>query len=49
MKEFGAACSAFMDGLKDMERNNPIKLRMVNDQMMQLDRVFIIPGGLPDR
>ena len=49
VKEFVTSCSDFMESLKDMEKNNPIKLRMVNDQMMQLDRVFIIPGGLPDR
>ena len=49
VREFSSACSTFMEGLKGMERDDPIKMRMLNDQMMQLDRVFIIPAGLPDR
>ena len=49
IQEFSSAVNNFMDNLKDMEKNNPVELRMVNDQMMQLERVFIIPAGLPDR
>ena len=49
VKEFDKACSTYMYNLKSTEKKNPIRLRMINDQMMQLDRVFIIPAGLPDR
>merc|ERR1712060_601215 len=33
------------DSLKD----NPIKQRMISDQMMQVERVFVMDGGLPNR
>ena len=29
--------------------NDPIRLRMMNDQIMMLERVFILPRGLPGR
>lgn len=29
--------------------NNPFELRRVNDQMMQIDRAFLDPAGIPSR
>ena len=29
--------------------NEPLKLRMLNDQIMHLERVFLLPNGLPGR
>ena len=29
--------------------SDPFKLKMINDQMMQLERIFIMDGGLPER
>ena len=29
--------------------SDPIRLRMMNDQIMMLERVFILPKGLPGR
>jgi len=31
------------------ELQDPIKLRMLNDQIMNLERVWLLPQGLPDR
>ena len=28
---------------------DPFKLKMVNDQLMQMERVFLMDGGLPER
>jgi hypothetical protein len=49
VQDFGSAAQEYMDKLKSMERNDPMELRMINDQLMQLERVFIIPSGLPGR
>ena len=48
--EFKIASEAYMNMLKEKNdeiRNDPIKLRMINDQLMQMERVFIMDGGLP--
>jgi len=48
--EFETAASEFMAKLEDVKQShNPIELRMINDQMMQLERVFMMPAGLPGR
>ena len=50
IKEFETAASEFMDRLEGVRQShNPMELRMVNDQMMQLERVFLMPSGLPGR
>merc|ERR1719225_25987 len=39
-----------MARLEDVkESQNPLEHRIVNDQMMQLERVFLMPAGLPGR
>jgi hypothetical protein len=44
--EFETATSDFMgELLKVKERNNPLELRILNDQMMHLERVFLLPRG----
>ena len=48
--EFEMAASKFMAKLEDIKQShNPMELRMINDQMMQLERVFLMPAGLPGR
>ena len=48
--EFETAASEFMAKLEDVKQShNPMELRMINDQMMQLERVFMMPAGLPGR
>ena len=44
--EFEVATSDFMGEIKKVkERNNPLELRIMNDQMMHLERVFLLPRG----
>ena len=44
--EFETATSNFLgEILKVKERNNPLELRILNDQMMHLERVFLLPRG----
>ena len=44
--EFEMATSNFMGEIKKVkERNNPLELRIINDQMMHLERVFLLPRG----
>ena len=48
VKEFEANTKLYMENLKEIKKNNdPMKLRIANDQMMQLERVFNMPKGLP--
>ena len=50
INEFAKATDEFMDKLEDLKTSgDPMKLRIANDQLMQLERVFLMPAGLPDR
>lgn len=49
VKNFAQASKEYMAKLKTMEPSTPMELRMINDQLMQLERVFVIPEGLPGR
>jgi hypothetical protein len=50
INDFEKATSKFMSNLNKLkESNDPMKLRMANDQMMQLERVFNMPYGIPGR
>ncbi|XP_064600785.1 uncharacterized protein LOC135466961 [Liolophura sinensis] len=46
---FIKAAADFHQRLKSINRNNPMLTRMVNDQMIQVERAFIDPMGLPGR
>lgn len=48
--EFEIATYQYMKMLESDEsvRTDPLKLRMINDQLMQMERVFIMDGGLPE-
>ena len=48
VKEFENSAQSFMQNLNKMKDIlNPLKMRIVNDQMMQLERVFNMPNGIP--
>ena len=47
--EFKSACAERMATLKDVNTDDPLSLRALNDQLMMLERVFIMPGGIPGR
>ena len=50
--EFEVQSTNFMEVLKDQYSSitsDPFKLKMINDQMMQLERIFLMDGGLPER
>jgi hypothetical protein len=50
IEEFEMATSKFMAKLNDVKQShNPMELRIINDQIMHLERVFLMPGGLPGR
>ncbi|XP_072825128.1 glutamate carboxypeptidase 2 [Vicugna pacos] len=49
VKNFTEIASNFSERLQDLDKNNPILLRIMNDQLMFLERAFIDPLGLPDR
>ncbi|XP_059873191.1 glutamate carboxypeptidase 2 isoform X2 [Delphinus delphis] len=49
VKNFTEIASNFSERLQDLDKNNQILLRIMNDQLMFLERAFIDPLGLPDR
>ncbi|EDV20312.1 uncharacterized protein TRIADDRAFT_32203, partial [Trichoplax adhaerens] len=46
---FTVACSRFDQSIQNIDVNDALKLRRINDQLMYLERAFIIPEGLPGR
>ncbi|XP_076040569.1 N-acetylated-alpha-linked acidic dipeptidase 2-like [Oratosquilla oratoria] len=46
---FSSSVDTFTANLKNTIMMDPLKARSINDQMMMLERIFIIPGGLPGR
>ncbi|XP_013367423.1 PREDICTED: N-acetylated-alpha-linked acidic dipeptidase 2 isoform X2 [Chinchilla lanigera] len=49
VKNFSEAASDFHKRLTQLDHNNPIAVRIMNDQLMLLERAFIDPLGLPGR
>nr|XP_009422238.2 N-acetylated-alpha-linked acidic dipeptidase 2 isoform X2 [Pan troglodytes] len=49
VKNFSEAASDFHKRLIQVDLNNPIAVRMMNDQLMLLERAFIDPLGLPGK
>ncbi|XP_048651975.1 N-acetylated-alpha-linked acidic dipeptidase 2 isoform X2 [Marmota marmota marmota] len=49
VKNFSEAASDFHRRLTEVDLNNPIAVRIMNDQLMLLERAFIDPLGLPGR
>ncbi|XP_049745521.1 putative N-acetylated-alpha-linked acidic dipeptidase [Elephas maximus indicus] len=49
VKNFTEIASEFNKRLQDLDTSNPMLLRIMNDQLMFLERAFIDPLGLPDR
>ncbi|XP_070313241.1 N-acetylated-alpha-linked acidic dipeptidase 2 isoform X1 [Odocoileus virginianus] len=49
VKNFSEAASDFHRRLSQVDLNNPMAVRILNDQLMFLERAFIDPLGLPGR
>ncbi|XP_036114405.1 N-acetylated-alpha-linked acidic dipeptidase 2 isoform X2 [Molossus molossus] len=49
VQNFSEAASDFHRRLTEVDLNNPLAVRIVNDQLMLLERAFIDPLGLPGR
>ncbi|KAM6158021.1 glutamate carboxypeptidase 2 isoform 1-T1 [Rhynchocyon petersi] len=49
VNNFMEITSKFNKRLQDLDTSNPVLLRIMNDQLMFLERAFIDPLGLPDR
>ncbi|KAJ1119842.1 hypothetical protein NDU88_008027 [Pleurodeles waltl] len=49
IRNFTQAASAFNVRLQDLNLNEPLAVRSMNDQLMFLERAFIDPLGLPGR
>ncbi|KAM8817927.1 N-acetylated-alpha-linked acidic dipeptidase 2 isoform 2-T2 [Rhynchonycteris naso] len=49
VKNFSEAASDFHRRLTEVDLNNPIAVRIMNDQLMLVERAFIDPLGLPGR
>ncbi|XP_075402557.1 N-acetylated-alpha-linked acidic dipeptidase 2-like isoform X2 [Tenrec ecaudatus] len=49
VRNFSEAASDFHRRLSGIDLNNPIAVRIMNDQLMLLERAFIDPLGLPGR
>ncbi|EGW14598.1 Glutamate carboxypeptidase 2 [Cricetulus griseus] len=49
VKNFTEITYEFNKKIQDLDKSNPISLRIINDQLMYLERAFIDPLGLPDR
>ncbi|XP_033833338.1 N-acetylated-alpha-linked acidic dipeptidase 2 [Periophthalmus magnuspinnatus] len=46
---FTAAADSFHERLQSLNKADPLQVRIVNDQLMYLERAFIDPLGLPGR
>ncbi|XP_067682575.1 N-acetylated-alpha-linked acidic dipeptidase 2-like [Haliotis asinina] len=49
IEDFQTVADDFMKQMTTINKNDPLAIRKVNDQMMQLERAFIDPAGLPGR
>lgn len=50
MDSFSEKVKLFLnDTLVKVNQDDPLEIRKVNDRLMQLERYFIEPRGLPDR
>ncbi|XP_041732621.1 N-acetylated-alpha-linked acidic dipeptidase 2 [Coregonus clupeaformis] len=49
VENFTVAARDFHERLNTLDRTDPIQVRMVNDQLMYLERAFVDPLGLPGR
>uniref|UniRef100_A0A3P9L1J4 Glutamate carboxypeptidase 2 n=1 Tax=Oryzias latipes TaxID=8090 RepID=A0A3P9L1J4_ORYLA len=49
VQNFTVAARDFHERLKTLNRDDPLQVRLVNDQLMYLERAFIDPLGLPGR
>ncbi|XP_064646378.1 N-acetylated-alpha-linked acidic dipeptidase 2-like [Lineus longissimus] len=49
INNFTKAANNFHKRVEKMDRTNPFDVRKVNDQMLQVERAFINPEGLPGR
>uniref|UniRef100_A0A8C3YD30 N-acetylated-alpha-linked acidic dipeptidase 2 n=1 Tax=Catagonus wagneri TaxID=51154 RepID=A0A8C3YD30_9CETA len=49
VKNFSEAASDFHRRLSQVDLHNPVPMRIMNDQLMLLERAFIDPFGLPGR
>uniref|UniRef100_A0AAZ3SVN2 Aminopeptidase NAALADL1 n=1 Tax=Oncorhynchus tshawytscha TaxID=74940 RepID=A0AAZ3SVN2_ONCTS len=49
VENFTVAARDFHERLTTLDRTDPIQIRMVNDQLMYLERAFVDPLGLPGR
>nr|XP_033804589.1 N-acetylated-alpha-linked acidic dipeptidase 2-like isoform X1 [Geotrypetes seraphini] len=49
VKNFSEAAAEFHRRLAQLDMNNPLALRIMNDQLMFVERAFIDPLGLPGR
>ncbi|KAG7226028.1 hypothetical protein INR49_018638 [Caranx melampygus] len=49
MENFTVAARDFHKRLQTINRADPLQVRIMNDQLMYLERAFIDPLGLPDR
>ncbi|XP_062495268.1 putative N-acetylated-alpha-linked acidic dipeptidase [Pezoporus occidentalis] len=49
VKNFTEVAASFHERLQQIDSNNPLAVRSLNDQLMLLERAFIDPLGLPGR
>ncbi|KAL3873958.1 hypothetical protein ACJMK2_037033 [Sinanodonta woodiana] len=49
VNNFSTDVENFQHSLSTVNKNDPLAVRMVNDQLMNLDRAFMDPAGLPGR
>ena len=49
VEKFSLAVEDYQQKIRTMDKTNPVTIRVINDQMMQLERIFVFPGGLPGR
>ena len=48
VKIFSDSTKQYMESLQNVrDSHDPMDIRITNDQMMQLERVFNLPSGLP--
>ncbi|ESP03021.1 hypothetical protein LOTGIDRAFT_185795 [Lottia gigantea] len=49
IQHFDRAADEFGERMKNVDKNNPILTRLINDQLVLLEKAFLDPAGLPMR
>ena len=47
IRNFGRQARNWTASINSTDLSNPLTVRALNDQLMQLEKIFLVPGGVP--